>query len=245
MAGSKQPCGFMALPTEIRIQIFEYLLVDHDGRRIHFTHSPHYSCSFSAIKEPLLLTVSKQLRKETLKVFYGSNVFHVPTTAALIVWLVRLGEEKRGLLRQVFGFDMPFQVSAKQDIAAARSEAGGVEYAVQSIGARLQDGVFRVPARVSAAGECMVWWVSHSSSTLIATRIGGPLGEVIGRADGERFLEHGPGSRPQSVQDVVKAMNQAVAKRGRCRCDRCREGSRREAPSRHAYVDMGWTGLAE
>jgi hypothetical protein len=74
---------FMDLPLELRLDIYEYILVSDEpisfGNRSAFLHPPMTSL---AITNPLgrylpLTQVSRQIRDETTPLLYGQNTFNV------------------------------------------------------------------------------------------------------------------------------------------------------------------------
>ncbi|KAK1819953.1 hypothetical protein LTR12_005675 [Friedmanniomyces endolithicus] len=78
---SSDESPLLALPPELRNRIYELVLVD-DGNEIidiypetdHFVTNPY-------LWQPALTRVSKELRHETLAMFYGQNTFRVPLTS--------------------------------------------------------------------------------------------------------------------------------------------------------------------
>ncbi|KAK3714221.1 hypothetical protein LTR37_008023 [Vermiconidia calcicola] len=58
------------LPAEIRNMIYKEVLVQKTGVYI----------AAIGVPEPPLLRVSRLLRKETITIYYGCNIFHIPTT---------------------------------------------------------------------------------------------------------------------------------------------------------------------
>jgi hypothetical protein len=77
----------LALPTELRLQIFEHLLVSGSSLSVCGCYSPSFSdsCIPSAIfggdestssaNQPFILLVSRAIRKEALPLFYQNNRF--------------------------------------------------------------------------------------------------------------------------------------------------------------------------
>lgn len=77
---------FMDLPAEIRLQIYELVLVDNsrymDLNKYDWRQGNAVSTNESLIQKPLttsLLRVSKKVSEEALPVFYGQNTFRIPT----------------------------------------------------------------------------------------------------------------------------------------------------------------------
>ncbi|TKA66569.1 hypothetical protein B0A55_08277 [Friedmanniomyces simplex] len=219
---SRGPVGLLALPSELRLQIYAHVLVDrHEARQITFKHRPHLTCSFAAVKEPPLLFVSHQVRAEALPEFYGRNTFHYAKLSALAYWLVRLTPEKLAMIRQIRGFQLPCEVRMDQDLYDARKEAWQVERSLALAGVKLQPGVLRMPAKCRVTGKCVVWWVSCNSFVLVGTRADGGSTEVVRKVDASRYLKRKQDAQTALQSDVIEAMWRAVAASGRCRCQAC------------------------
>ena len=187
VTNNKQLNLLFNLPLEIRTQIYELLLVHTDARRIKQVCRQHTGCTYTAVKEPPLLFVSKKVRKETLKVFYSSNVFHVATSALLVPWLAKLTPEKRAMLRHIRGPQLPHQVRVRHGLLAAWEKAKEFESRIGYAGLSLERGVFRAPAKVKEGKDGLLWWVSCSSWDVVATAVNGSMGEVVRKVRGGRL----------------------------------------------------------
>lgn len=95
----KEPT-FTDMPGEIRNLIYQHVLVTASPRR------PDYSLAkpLQALAEPGLIHASRQIRNETLAIYYGDNSFRFcpggPDKSSLRGWVQRIGP-KASLLRQV------------------------------------------------------------------------------------------------------------------------------------------------
>jgi len=66
------PCRFLRLPAELRIMIYEYALQSEANLCPYY---PSTNTCFGRIIEPNSTRVNKQIRSETLPVFYGTSTF--------------------------------------------------------------------------------------------------------------------------------------------------------------------------
>ncbi|KAK1062631.1 hypothetical protein LTR74_010087 [Friedmanniomyces endolithicus] len=200
------------LPPELRLQIYEYILVDRNKpRRIMFKHRPHLTCSFAAVKEPPLAFVDRRIRDEALTVFYGGNTFHCPNQSALAYWLVRLTPEKRALIRHIRGYQLPREVGMNQDLYDARKGVWQVECALGLAGVKLEPGVLRMPAKCQVSGTRVVWWVSCSSFVLVGTMAVDEGMQVVRTIDASSFLKQGVDAQMVPQVDALEAMWRAIA----------------------------------
>ena len=94
--------GFLDLPAELRNCVYTYALKSAGRIKIwEFSHRIRYEgigANYSV--EPALLRTSRQLRRESLPIFYGSNVFLLSNSLDRR-WLQSLSVEKLKMLRQV------------------------------------------------------------------------------------------------------------------------------------------------
>ncbi|KAK0800014.1 hypothetical protein LTR91_003487 [Friedmanniomyces endolithicus] len=197
------------LPPELRLQIYEYILVDRNKpRRIMFKHRPHLTCSFAAVKEPPLAFVDRRIRDEALTVFYGGNTFHCPNQSALAYWL------------------LPREVGMNQDLYDARKGVWQVECALGLAGVKLEPGVLRMPAKCQVSGTRIVWWVSCSSFVLVGTMAVDEGMQVVRTIDASSFLKQVVDAQMVPQVDALEAMWRAIAasSRGIREVRRKREG---------------------
>ena len=80
--------GFLDLPAELRNHIYEVAIATHDGR-----------------KQPSIVNVCRQTRKDALSVFYSTHRFHFNLNSegrlAMNAWLRATGQAKLSLIRQL------------------------------------------------------------------------------------------------------------------------------------------------
>lgn len=81
----------MNLPAELRNEIYSLALVQ-DTRIMVSTSLPY-------LKEPALLAVNRQMRSETLPVWYSENVFQINGSSPSVKFLRSLGSERLQLLK--------------------------------------------------------------------------------------------------------------------------------------------------
>jgi hypothetical protein len=105
MSTSGERAGLLDLPQELRDQIYGYLMLK---QKTHITMLPHYSCSQSLVSaaQPALCYVNKQIRTETLPIFYSSNLFLAELSddtdlAVAKNWLAAIGNENLRHLRRL------------------------------------------------------------------------------------------------------------------------------------------------
>lgn len=70
MSIEEQPCGFLRLPYELRLRIYEDLLVAESSITLADSRP-----QFAGRLEPQLLRINRQFHDEGADVLYGSNVF--------------------------------------------------------------------------------------------------------------------------------------------------------------------------
>ena len=71
-----EPCYFAELPAELKNTIYQTILVDRYEIQIKVEEA------WNSAKQPPLTRVSRQIRSETLPIFYGSNRFSFEVSAA-------------------------------------------------------------------------------------------------------------------------------------------------------------------
>ncbi|KAK4949028.1 hypothetical protein LTR10_012401 [Elasticomyces elasticus] len=220
MAKTTRPISFMDLPAELRLQIYEDVLVpQNNARQIQYLDRPHRTCSYAQVREPPLLFISRQVREESLNVFYGSNHFYCPTPATLTCWLLHLSDKKRALIRHVRGFALVEDVSMEQALRMAREKASGMELSLSRAGIRLESGVLRVAAKQT--GECLVWWIICDSLSMVATREGARCTHVARKVDAAPFLQLRECEDKFVLWDVAEVMSRAIASQEGCSCEVC------------------------
>ncbi|KAL4810315.1 hypothetical protein BDV18DRAFT_156684 [Aspergillus unguis] len=79
---SNQRLSFLSLPPEIRIQIYDLLLVNYSQDSVDITPSPVSLDSICPISQkpklhPALLQTCKQICNEAIPILYGTNRFHL------------------------------------------------------------------------------------------------------------------------------------------------------------------------
>ena len=112
--------SLLDFPAEIRNLIYEHALVDNHDSDDDDDDDDYYSddedtddddndnhnnlkiANFPPyIREPALLMVSKQVRKESMPVFYGKNEFRTTDSESLKGFMEQFGRERLSLLRSV------------------------------------------------------------------------------------------------------------------------------------------------
>ena len=72
----EEQCWLLTLPKELRLQIYEYLLVQDDSIELSCLNNSQWKFKLDHRAFPLLRTCH-QIRAEGMDVFYGSNVFRI------------------------------------------------------------------------------------------------------------------------------------------------------------------------
>ena len=97
--------GLLDLPPELRDQIYEYLVLK---QRNTITMLPNYGSFQSPVSaaQPAICCVNRQIRAETLPMFYSNNLFlaEVSDSTDLAIaknWLVVIGDENIRHLRRL------------------------------------------------------------------------------------------------------------------------------------------------
>ncbi|GAB1729765.1 hypothetical protein NU195Hw_Modified_177t1 [Hortaea werneckii] len=75
-SGFAEQCWFLTLPKELRLQIYEYLLVQDDSVELSCLNNSQWKFKLDHRAFPLLRTCH-QMRAEGTDVFYSSNVFRI------------------------------------------------------------------------------------------------------------------------------------------------------------------------
>ncbi|KAK4546778.1 hypothetical protein LTR36_001510 [Oleoguttula mirabilis] len=100
-AGSK--CHLLSLAAELRNRIYELVLVNDKGR-IHADLDDYIYCSDNhAVLQPALTRVSREVRNDTLPIFYGQNTFQVSLDLVEVseakdsirAWMTGIGDRAR------------------------------------------------------------------------------------------------------------------------------------------------------
>ena len=100
----KKSISFLDLPAEIRNEIYSVAL---KGKRWAIPIRRDNSGTLApAVQEPALLAVSRQIRNESIDIFYGSNDFR---TYDIYKFLDQLSSEKIARLRALHAFDSLFK----------------------------------------------------------------------------------------------------------------------------------------
>lgn len=102
---AKPALGILGLPSELREQIYEYVVVKEQNT---ITMLSNYDCHRSEISasQPALARVNHQLRREVLSTFYSNNIFMADLSQrddqdTAKRWLLAIGETNAGSLRRV------------------------------------------------------------------------------------------------------------------------------------------------
>ncbi|KAF2240591.1 hypothetical protein BU26DRAFT_202967 [Trematosphaeria pertusa] len=96
---------FMDLPAELRLHIYETLLVDTHSYIVPIANLPPARPHVSKSLQPVILRLSRQIHKEALPVLYSSNTFLIrtyPLKRCVPELTLYFGQENAGLIRRVF-----------------------------------------------------------------------------------------------------------------------------------------------
>ncbi|GAB7339848.1 hypothetical protein MBLNU457_6383t1 [Dothideomycetes sp. NU457] len=74
------PCHFLRLPAELRIMIYE--LAQPEMRLCYYNPWQNLFSEREQFSQPSITRVNKQIRSESLSIFYGTNTFTLACTAA-------------------------------------------------------------------------------------------------------------------------------------------------------------------
>jgi len=161
--------GFFDLSAELRNKIYELALIKPDERAITIpvvdieTYDDNHVFKCETMvqthllqREPYLLLVCRQTRKEALPIYYGGNAFQCENRAGFIKWLTHLGAHKRSLLRKLQGFapwvyekDPNFGNTLQESL----SRVLAIEEDFAAAGTGIEKGVFRFTVRVGTGVE--------------------------------------------------------------------------------------------
>ncbi|KAK5013629.1 hypothetical protein LTR60_003383, partial [Cryomyces antarcticus] len=99
--GRRVPFPFLKLPAELRNLVYRFVLVFQE--RIAFHHE--HATAMAQSSQPPLTKVSRQIRAESLPVFYGGNWFECGRFFAsflnLLGWFKAIGNHNCALIRHV------------------------------------------------------------------------------------------------------------------------------------------------
>ena len=105
MSSQTHLSGLLKLPPELRDEIYSYLMLK---QKTTITMLPHYTSFQSPVSaaQPALCCVNKQIRAETLPIFYSSNLFlaEVSDDADLEIaknWLAAIGDDNVRSVRRL------------------------------------------------------------------------------------------------------------------------------------------------
>lgn len=101
---AEQNSLLLALPAELRNQIFHKVLVEEEHINIDSDNRETFSKYFSAnkvIEEPALLQTCRSIRTETISMYYSNNVFISRFAYKFFRWLQGLSSAKRAMLKNV------------------------------------------------------------------------------------------------------------------------------------------------
>ena len=97
---------FIELPAELRNRIYEFAVIESDPIDLIVCcckHCPH----MAIVVQPAVTRASRQLREESLPIFYGQNLFlgqayegYVP--AKMIRWLRAIGAQNRSHIKNLY-----------------------------------------------------------------------------------------------------------------------------------------------
>ena len=190
----EKPCRLLELPAEIRNRIFHYAVVhtavlEVGSRAESVEHigewdKDKYTCAPFRLAEPSLPRVCRQIRAETLSVFYGCNIFRASLfNLGCGGFISKLPPEKRTMLRQVRIFYRMDRNREKDRLCGkwAENRLKGVEWTLRDIGLGVPEGSLYVAVQVTEheriwtnePGECKIcercpWTDEEGASTKAA-----------------------------------------------------------------------------
>jgi hypothetical protein len=137
-------CHLLKLPSELRNQIYEHVLVATHGidantwcrtRRIQNFYT---SNTIKYAMEPALLATCKQIRGEGLPIFYGQNTFFAKRgNAAWWNFLMHIGPTKRAMVGNLKLFSVHNRVLTEEE-AAEGSSLNGIAIPRKLLAAHLE-----------------------------------------------------------------------------------------------------------
>lgn len=97
----------LALPAELRNRIYEFVAVlEHEihinvETKLRHSRKRCYEEHKHSPAEPRFFRTCQQIRKEATEIYYGNNAFEIFNLLQLRLWLKRLGEQRRKLLKRI------------------------------------------------------------------------------------------------------------------------------------------------
>ena len=92
--------NFLDLPKELRNDIY-FRVIRQGCVFVIYHYDP------VPLREPAIAAVCRQVRTESLSIFYGNNTFTSTVASISLEFLERLGRESVGMLRNLRAFDAP------------------------------------------------------------------------------------------------------------------------------------------
>ena len=169
----------LGLPPELRNSIWRYALTEPDGIWLPYVdRSWKYGARcFRSIKEPGLLAVSRQVRNETLEMFYYENTFKSRDGNDVEPWLKSIGK-KAALISRLHAMPRgPFPFNVGQDWLTS--------YLCARTWRRHNIETWRRRERY-LVGLITDWVLTHSDNRLKAEAIYVPMEN--GQEDGEEVM---------------------------------------------------------
>ena len=110
---STNRCRLLRLPPELRNRIYSLAIIEQDPIKIPLTI---IEPSGPSVSEPALLAVNREVRAETLAIFWGANTFISGSMWMAYHFLNRLSSDKVSRLRNIrVCFDIPSEAGAHRD----------------------------------------------------------------------------------------------------------------------------------
>ncbi|KAK4893562.1 hypothetical protein LTR27_008029 [Elasticomyces elasticus] len=133
------PCPLLELAAELRNQIFALAVVEPEPQHLFLLDSASGGLRAS-FQQPALARVNRQIRSETLPIFYGQNVFRLdedlpqatPGVQVSAIIKVPACKQVRSI---VFRYNLSFAKESKDNaIGLQIDEDGALQYRVEGLG---------------------------------------------------------------------------------------------------------------
>lgn len=146
LAGDKSQCSFVSLPAELRNHIYELALSRRKTVRLGSfvalssgpwllvgppKSTPPIHWPYLQLKEPGLLAVNRQVRKEALAIYYGNRSFALDlcnedSYLGPISFMLQLGPERIAMLRSVYAVPERYCFNFRPESFRLREEILGI-----------------------------------------------------------------------------------------------------------------------
>lgn len=150
---AQRDLSLMGLPAKLRFAIYNLVLIRNEDILVAYERTT-----------PPILHVSRRVREEASKIYYGSNTFSSNGTDHIINFLQRLQPKTIALVKR-------FRWAGIQPIlTTATFFCETIEMMLEEEGIVLEQGVLRTPFRDPSGSEHLLWVAKKGSNVEVTDR---------------------------------------------------------------------------